>query len=280
MSQRLLLFLCLGLCAACGAKVIRETILERDDMRVELRRIIPRGSATPETYEHPVSIADVRMAHILASLTHVDSKGRKHPTIRSEHVYGLAEGIAKAVAKAAPEDEIGAASFPTERRLGIFKSERVTAFRAFFQEDILAIEFFTVEAPLDNNEDDQDYRIPFEAAPWKPGFKMVPGEGQETRGPRSVRVDWRSPQFARPINLRLRGGRVQRRTILMQAEEESQLEVPTRPSELDDEQTRALDQLEAARRSGIVSEAEFRRRRVLILEGRLEESGYAPETHE
>jgi hypothetical protein len=280
MSQRILLILCLGLCTACGAKVVRETILEREGIRVELRRIIPRGSVAPETYEHPVSIADVRVAHILASLTHRDSKGRNQPTIRSEHVYGLAEGIAKAAAKATPEDEIGAASFPTERRLGIFKSERVTAFRAFFQEDVLVIEFLTVEAPLTSDENDEEYRIPFEATPWKPGFKMVAGESQETRGPRTVRVDWRSPEFARPVNLRLRGGRVQRRTILMQAEEESPPEVPTRPSELDDEQTRAMDQLEAARRSGIISEAEFRRRRVLVLEGRLEESGYAPEPHE
>jgi hypothetical protein len=43
-----------------------------------------------------------------------------------------------------------------------------------------------------------------------------------------------------------------------------------------DAQIRALDQLEGARRSGLVTEAEFQRRRRLILQGRLEEAGYAP----
>ncbi|MCZ6571488.1 MAG: hypothetical protein O7B23_15160, partial [Deltaproteobacteria bacterium] len=43
---------------------------------------------------------------------------------------------------------------------------------------------------------------------------------------------------------------------------------------LRDAQMQALDQIDAARRSGLISESEYRRRRRLVLEGRLEEAGY------
>jgi hypothetical protein len=46
------------------------------------------------------------------------------------------------------------------------------------------------------------------------------------------------------------------------------------PADATDAQRRALDQLDAARRTGLVSEAEFQRRRRLVLEGRLAEAGY------
>ena len=49
----------------------------------------------------------------------------------------------------------------------------------------------------------------------------------------------------------------------------------TQDPELRDAQLRALDQLDAARRSGIVTEAEFQKRRRLVLEGKLEEAGQA-----
>ena len=79
----------------------------------------------------------------------------------------------------------------------------------------------------------------------------------------------------------MRDGKLQRRTILLQEEEASEAPVPPpipegAPSNaLRDAQLRALDQLDAARRSGLVTEAEFQRRRRLILEGRIEEAGYA-----
>jgi hypothetical protein len=276
MRKRAALFFCLVLSFACGPRIIRETILDRDDMRVELRRVVQENSPIAGAYDHPVLIADVRIAHILASLTHEDPKGRRRPTIRAEHVHPLAEGIAKAVNKATPEDEIAAATFASDRRLLVFNSERVTAFRAHFEADVFVIEFYAIEDPLEPGPRDEKYQIPVNPPTWKPGFTLVEGRSQKLRGRRTVRVDWRSPYFAQPANLQVQGGKLRRRTILMEAEEETEL--PARPSELDDAQIRAMDQIEAARRSGIISESEFQRRRVLVLEGRLEEAGYGPES--
>jgi hypothetical protein len=40
---------------------------------------------------------------------------------------------------------------------------------------------------------------------------------------------------------------------------------------------RALDEIDAARRAGLITESEFLRRRRLVLEDRLEEAGYGAE---
>ena len=50
------------------------------------------------------------------------------------------------------------------------------------------------------------------------------------------------------------------------------------PTNLSDGQLRALDALSAARRAGYVTEAEYRRRYLLVLENRLSDAGYSPAT--
>ncbi len=272
--------LALTLCSGCGPKLVRETIYDGDGVRVERRHTLKSGSPVVRGYAHPVTIAGVRVAHILATLNHEDSKGVQRQTIRSEHVYPLAEGMVQALATASPDDEIAAAAFPIDRRLGIFKQRRVTAFRAFVRGDELVLEFYSIESTLDRKERQApEYRIPEAAPSWKPGFSLVAGEAQRRDGPRTLLVDWRDRYFAQPASLRLRDGKVQRRTILMEAEPAPAPEPPLPAAalptaELQDAQIRALDEIDAVRRAGLISESEFRRRRRLVLEGRLEEAGY------
>lgn len=272
---RLSLALLLG---ACGPKVMRETILDSEEMRVELRRLPPPKNLPAVLSDHPVTIADVRIAHILASLSHRDPKGKQRPTIGSESIYGLAEGLAKAAARATPEDEIAAAVYSSQRRMVLFQSERVTSFRVFFRGTDMVIEFLTIDDPLDLNPRSSEYKIPVRAPKWKPGFTLLAGRGRVVQGQRTVRVDWRDPYFSRPVRIGTRGG-FRRRTILMETpdpEEQAEEVLEERPAALEDAQTRALDQLEAVRRSGMIPESEYKRRRELILAGRLEEAGYAP----
>ena len=290
---RIVASLSLALCTACGPKLVRETVYQEGNVRVELRRTLEGGKPIPRGYEHPVIIAGARIAHILASLNHEDSKGKRQPTIRSEHVYELAEGMARALGKASPDDEIAAAAFPVERQFYVFKHERVTSFRGFFNGDELVLEFYAIDEPLErtssrpaeNKPRPSEYKIPVDPPNWKPGFTLVAGQAQRLIGVRTVMVDWRSPFYARPVGLRLRGGRIQRRTILMQEAPEvgaPELEAPTQESppataKMSDAQMRALDEIDAARRAGLLTESEFLRRRRLVLEGRLEEAGYGTE---
>lgn len=268
--------LALAIGSGCGPKLVRETVYDRDGVHVELRRSVKGGSPIARGYEHPATLAAVRVAHILALIHYEDAKGAQHPIIRSEHVYPLGEGVAQALAKAGPDDEIAVAVFTVERRLGVFQQKRVTAFRAYMRDDELVLQFYSINALIERGSPrGSEYKIPEEVPSWKPDFRLVQSKAQRRAGPRVLRVEWRNSYFARPPSLRLRDGQLQRRTILM--EEELPVEPETlKPlsTALRDAQIQALDQIDAARRSGLISESEYRRRRRLVLEGRLEEAGY------
>jgi hypothetical protein len=88
-----------------------------------------------------------------------------------------------------------------------------------------------------------------------------------------VAVDWRDPIFDRPTRTRmLAGGRVVRRTILMESLEDD-TDYGPRPQMNDDlspEQLRALADLEEQRRSGAISEGQYNASRNRILRGETE----------
>jgi hypothetical protein len=226
-----------------------------------------------------VVIADVRLAHILASISHEDEEGEREPTIRSEHVYELAEGMAKAFEKAGPDDEIVGVAYARDRRLGIFTAERVTAFRSWAEEGgILVLEFFAIEQDMPDAEPRrrEAWQAPADLPEERPRFRLIPGEAQRAHGARGLAIAWRDDYYRQPVSMRIRGGKVHRRTILLEAPEETAPPAPAAPvpASLSDEQRQALDQLEAARRQGLVRETEYQRRRILILEGKLDEAGY------
>ncbi len=237
------------------------------------------GEPIARGYSHPATIADVRLAHILASLGYEDRRGKRGPLVRTGYLYELAEGLAKALQKAGPDDEIAAAAFGRDRRLVLFTEDRVTSFRAWVQGHQLYLEFYAVEELLDEpgvaNEAEK-YRIPTSPSSGKPSFRLVAGPAVVLASPQSVAIDWRNPEFRRPRGLSLGASGLRRQTILMEAPPE-ELPVTSAPEGFTDAQLRALDELEGARRAGLITELEFQRRRNLILEGKLEEAGYGAE---
>ncbi len=270
----------------CGPKLVRETIAESRALTVELRRVREQARIEPRGYDHPATIADVRLAHVLAGIAHRNSDGSQQPTIRSEHVWPLAEALALALSLAGADDEVAVALFGDDRRLGLFHSEKITAFRAFVEGPSLVLEFFAIEEAPDRvgqgagaAAEPRRYEIPAEPPAGRPPFRFVPdGETQQLRGARALAIDWRHSRYRAAVSLRDRYGTSRRSTVLLEEEVEETLPPLPDASTLDDAQLRALDQLEAARRSGLVREDEYRRRRGLVLEGRVEEAGYGPAT--
>jgi len=266
--------------AGCAPTFVRERVFDKPTVRVELRHEEKNGEIVTRDYAQPATISDVRIAHILASLSYEDDDKKRQPLLRSEFVYDLAEGIAAGLAKAGPSDEVAAACFPEERTLGIFTNEHVTAFRLVLVGDEMQIDFYGVEQPLERESSRlgaREYEIPTAMPSFAPKFKIVPGEAQRTLGDRGVLVAWRDDYYRRPVNLSFRGGAARRRTVLMEMPSEEQPKAPTEaapPANLSDPQIRALDQLDAARQSGLVKESDYQRRRRLILEGKLDEAGY------
>jgi hypothetical protein len=209
-----------------------------------------------------------------------DSDEKQRSVIRSADIYPLADGISKALEQAKPDDEVAAAAFPTDRRLGIFTDERVTAFRVYVEGDELRFEFFAIEAPLEKDGNKLSYReweIPAEKPTSAPPFKLVPGHAQTRTGPTGLSVAWRDEYYRKPV---ARGdGRGRRRTVLMELppEKEDGATAPAKsalPPGLSAEQHDAIDRLEADRASGAITESEYKRRRRLILEDKLDEAGY------
>ena len=194
-----------------------------------------------------------------------------------------------------PDDDVVCAIFETDRRLGLFTNRKVTAFRMFFTGDLIRFEFYDVERELESSSGsakvtDGGYQMPQVPPESDGGFKLAAAEGIVVDGARAVQVDWRDEYFAKPIQLGVRAGRFKRRTVLMEEEEgapqtgarapqapEPTLAVsPATPPEVRDAQLRAFDELLALRRSGLIPEAEFQRRRQLIEKGELEKAGYHP----
>lgn len=271
--------------AACGPKLVSEPVFTSEDAKVEveLRRTLRGDEPVPRGYAHPVTISDVRLAHILAHLTFKDAKSRDRPIFAAVQVYDLAQGLNRALEKASPSDEVIAVAWTSQRNLGIFTADLVTAFRAYFEGDFLMIEFFAVNEKIEKDPrkyDQRSYDVPEDLPDRGLPIRLQAGQGHVLRGSRGFQIDWRDPFFRRAVSFSNRG-QLRRRTILMEEEplpeagEGAGQEIPSGVStEMRDAQLKALDQLDAARRSGLVTEGEFQRRRRLILEGKLDEAGY------
>ena len=197
---------------------------------------------------------------------------------RRGSIGSLAQGIAQALTQATPQQEVGAAAFPEDRRMGVFSTEKVTSFRVWFEGPTMMVEFFEIEAPYEESTHGGSYQIPLKPLRIDRHVSVRPGQGIQSRGRLTVAVDWRNPWFSRPV---ARGGKIRRRTILMDADEvvpgdglDDEIQPMSAPADMTDAQVKAIDQAEAARRSGMISENEYQRRLDLIYQGKLEEAGY------
>jgi hypothetical protein len=191
----------------CGPKIVRQTVHETDASRVELRHLLEDGKPVARGYEHPATIAGVRLAHILASLARETGDGKHEPIVRNEQVYDLADGIAAAFAKAGPDDEIVVLAKLRDRRFGIFTVDRVTSFRVYQASGQLYFEFFAVEEQLDREAAQKGYEPPLEAPSREPGWRLVAGRALTPTGERTAAVDWRDDYWRQPISLRVRQGK-------------------------------------------------------------------------
>lgn len=265
--------------AACGALVVaacggprysREIFHESGDFKVVLRE---RTDLNPR-YEHPVTISAVRLAHILASLDvrfdEDETKNARAPAVPVELVYPLGELLAQALAKASPAEDVVVDAERRTRQLKLFTSKKLTSLAVYLKNDQLFVHVARVDWDVPKNPNERirepDVDKEFQS------FKVLPGSGIVPVARQVVAVDWRREGFRRADAIRIRsGGRVERRTILM---EEPPDEAPSAlPEEtvdlgtLSPEALRALADLEEARRDGALSEAEYTAERRKILSG-------------
>ncbi|NNL66602.1 MAG: hypothetical protein HKP30_10190 [Myxococcales bacterium] len=259
------------LSACSGARYSRETFHESRETEVILRA---RTDVNPR-YEHPATISAIRMAHILASLDvrfdENEKKNARTPAIPVEAVYPLGELVSRALAAADERQEVVVMAKFRERRLKLFTSETLTAFSVSLKNDQLYFQISRVGFAVPKNPNERIQEP-------KPGkefqaFKVLPSSGVLPVGRQLVAVDWRRDSFRRPEAIRVgAGGRVKRRTILM---EEPEAQAPRAApedtvdlSDLTPEALRALADLEEQRRAGSIGEAEYlSKKRKILAEG-------------
>ena len=262
---------------ACASPYTRVQIHQDDAITVTLRARNEGGQPVERGFQHPATISNVRLAHILASLdvrTGVTDEGggKRVPAVHTDLVYMLGDHLSAAFKQADSTQEIVVQAIRKERSLGVFTQKYVTSFVAWVDaEDRLMIHLSRVDWALPKGEEEEDLRDPA-AGRQVQNFRVIPSESASPAGPQGVAVDWRDPRFRKGANLSVGlTGRVQRRTILMESpdvvEEDAIADRAPLVLPSDPEILRRLADLEEARKRGEIPEAEYARRRRELLSG-------------
>ena len=259
--------------AACGPSYKRRVIETGSKVEIILRGEEGDEDLVDQGFAHPIDVSGVRVTHILAQLDVRDEAaegGARRPAIPTNSLYDIGRAVSLGLAKATPAEEVVVRSFRKTKRLGIFSSKYLTSLVVYAQDDLLFIHVRHVDWEIPKRDEGES------PEPWVyrtyQSFKILPGDAMTAVGPQEVAVDWRDPIFRKPTRIRMGpGGRIERRVILMEMEDE-----PT-AAELEQEEERAgrltpqalreLADLEEERLSGEISESQYKAKRRAILAG-------------
>lgn len=262
----------------CITRHVRQDVFEQDRIQVFLRsdkRFL--FSSVEKGYDHPETISAVRMAHILSRIdlrTAVKDGNRREPAIPTELLYPLAEGISEALAKADEDQEVVAMAIRRQKRLAILDDEYLTSLVAYVRADKLYIHLSKSDE-LQKETYRASAKLPQPRVGDEPSsFRLYGGTAMTLLNSNAVAVAWRDPIFKLPTRTKiLPTGEVKRKTILLESPVEAEsvegeFEAESRariPDGLSPEQLRALADLEEERRSGAITETEYRARQQQIL---------------
>lgn len=255
------------LAAGCITRPVKRSVFDDGYTKI-LLRAEKRGTSTiAKNFDHPVSIAPVRLAHILSR---IDLRGQEDkervPAIPLDTLFTIAEGMSKALEEADPDEEVVVQSIRRGKSLMIFERQFLTSLLAYMKSDLLYIHVSRSDWEIPKRRRE---RLPeTHVGEYPLEFHLVVDTGMSLVDHQSVAVQWRDDIFKRPTRTRVTpGGRVVRRTVLMESMVDETDVGPTVSGELTPEQLRALADLEEERRSGAISEGEYSARRSRILQG-------------
>ncbi len=253
--------------SGCITRTVRQTVLDDGPNKVILRGEKRGSTPVDRGFDHPLTIASTRMAHILSRIDVEDDSGKKkarRPAIPTQLLYPLADALAKGLALADPSQEVMVQSVERTKRFGVFDRYYLTSLLVWAQDDLLHVQVARSEWEIPPRKREQ---LP-EPHPGEQAqtFRLLVDDGMSLSSAQVAVVDWRSPIFARPSRTRVTpSGKVLRTTILMESPEEAPAPLLDSVSELSPEQLRALADLEEARRDGKLSEAQYSVERNRIL---------------
>jgi hypothetical protein len=279
------------LATGCITRPVKQEVFDQDGIQVFLRSEVRWTTPIDQGYSHPVTIAPVRMAHILSRIDLRPPKGApisfsdnpdRAGAIPTDMLYPMGEAISKALSLATPEQEVVVMAIRDTKRFGIFDHDFLTSFVLYARDERLYFHLSRYDWEIPKR---QEERIPEpQVGDHAQSFKLFAGTAMALVSDQSLAIDWRDAIFARPTRTRvLPSGKVVRSEILMESPPEvDELEDPllTMPDDLSPQQLRDLADIEEARREGRITEVEYRTQRRAILEADEAAPSPSPQTSE
>jgi hypothetical protein len=261
------------LCAGCITRPVRENVYKEGTIEVFLRGDKRMFRDVEKGFQHPTTIAPVRLAHILARLDmRVGSKKKTErlPAIPTEMLLPIANGVSAALAKASENQEVVVMAIRRAKRLHIFDRSYLTSFVTYVRDDRLYVYMVYSDWEIPKRRGD---RVPEPHTGDHPmRFRLYSGTAMALVNPQAVAVDWHDPVFRRQTRTEiLPSGEVVRKNILLESPQEEwgdeEPAIAGPPESLSPEQLRALADIEEARRRGEMTESVYRAERRKILTG-------------
>ena len=251
--------------SATGCTRTVKTVV-RDDGRIKvyLRHTVESGSEVDRAYQHPSMIAPQRLAHILGAIEVEVQGGKKRQMQAALHpklLRPIANGLVEAFEAANSGQQVAVMAVRKEQKLGIFHKKYLTSLIAFFRDDRLHIQFSRIEWEIPKRREDSKLPEPEPNEKQMP-FRTIPAVKMKPLGAQGVVVLWRDDIFAAPIQRSNSvGGDFNKRTLLMESPlPQSEMDSGIDAANLEANELRALADLKEARKSGGITEAEYRER--------------------
>jgi len=259
--------------SGCITRTVRKTFYEDRTTRIVLVQQKRGGTPVERGFAHPLQIAPVRTAHILSRLdVRVETKNeiQRMPAIQTGALYEIADHLSSAFSQADANQYLVVYYTRRDKRWGVFDRNYLTSFLVFAEGDTMYLHFSKVDWEIPKGGRKEKLPEPKMDDETK-AFRVVASKGAIVANPNAFLIDWGNPIFKKPTRTHIApGGKIVRRTILMEAPEEAEpegAEAPeeTIPAALSPATLRALADLEEERADGEVTEADYaaRRRRIL-----------------
>jgi hypothetical protein len=258
------------LSALAGCTTTAKTVFEQRGTTVKLQS--KRGEDLG--LDHPVTIASVRLSHILSRVDvrlSVKEGQQRAPAIPLESLDLIANGLAEGLREAGPNQRVVVYSIRRLKSFKVFDHQYLTSFIAYLKGENLFLHLSRTDWEIPPRRENKLPEPRIGKFPSK--FRIVPGTAMNFVDQQAVAVAWRDPIFSKPTRTRVSpSGKLMRRTILMESpEEEAEPSAPaageasaippgTSPGAL-----RTLADLEERRQRGEISELEYTQRRREIL---------------
>jgi len=265
--------------ALAGCMTTKQTIINKKAITVQL--VSRRGDSVE--LNHPITLAPVRLSHILARIDirlSVKEGQQRAPAFHLDSIDAISQGLAQGLREAAPNQRVIVYSTRREKRFGIFDTNYLTSFVAYAHGDYLFLHLSRSDWEIPPRKQDRLPEPKIGKFPTK--FRILPGKAMKMVDEQSLAIGWSDPVFQRPSRTRMTpSGQMVRKTILMESNEPDNVESgeasgsDTRGARPIDAQSiptgippkilRELADLEEKRQRGEISEYDYEKQRNKIL---------------